>query len=34
MLVLQAIRPQLPAAIFFTTDLDALYLEQDNEDYP
>ena len=33
MLVLQAIRPQLPAAIFFTTDLDALYLEQDNENF-
>jgi hypothetical protein len=31
MLVLQAIRPQLPAAIFFTTDLDALYLQRDNE---
>jgi hypothetical protein len=31
--VLQAIRPQLPAAIFFTTDLDSLYLEQDNENF-
>jgi hypothetical protein len=33
MLVLQAIRPQLPASIFFTTDLDALYLERDNENF-
>ena len=33
MLVLQAIRPKLPAAIFFTTDLDALYLERDNESF-
>ncbi len=33
MLVLQAVRPQLPAAIFFTTDLDALYLEQNNENF-
>jgi len=30
LLVLQAVHPQLPAAIFFTTDLDALYLEKDN----
>jgi hypothetical protein len=28
MLVLQAVRPALPAAVFFTTDLDALYLER------
>ena len=28
MLVLQAVRPALPSAIFFTTDLDALYLER------
>ncbi|HZE13149.1 MAG TPA: hypothetical protein VE086_05285 [Chthoniobacterales bacterium] len=33
MLVLQAVRPQLPAAIFFTTDLDALYLEQENANF-
>jgi hypothetical protein len=33
MLVLQAIRPKLPAAIFFTTDLDALYLERDSESF-
>jgi len=33
MLVLQAIRPKLPAAIFFTTDLDALYLERGNESF-
>ncbi len=29
MLVLQAVRPELPSAIFFTTDLDALYLERE-----
>ena len=28
MLVLEAVRPELPAAVFFTTDLDALYLER------
>ena len=33
MLVLQAIRPKLPAAIFFTTDLDALYLERNSESF-
>ena len=33
MLVLQAVRPALPAAIFFTTDLDALYLERAMEPF-
>lgn len=33
MLVLQAIRPELPAAVFFTTDLDALYLERGNQTF-
>ncbi|HEV2840469.1 MAG TPA: hypothetical protein VGW39_04010 [Chthoniobacterales bacterium] len=33
MLVLQAIRPELPAAVFFTTDLDALYLERENQTF-
>lgn len=33
MLVLQAVRPELPAAIFFTTDLDALYLERENQPF-
>lgn len=33
MLVLQALQPVLPGAIFFTTDLDALYLERGNQDY-
>lgn len=33
MLVLQAIRPRLPGAIFFTTDLDALYLERQNQPF-
>lgn len=33
MLVLQALQPELPAAIFFTTDLDALYLERANQRY-
>ena len=28
--VLQALRPELPQAVFFTTDLDALYLHADN----
>jgi hypothetical protein len=28
MLVLQAVRPALPAAVFFTTDLDALYFDR------
>ena len=28
MLVLEAVRLELPAAVFFTTDLDALYLER------
>ncbi|HKP02026.1 MAG TPA: hypothetical protein VJU77_01575 [Chthoniobacterales bacterium] len=32
-LVLEALQPQLPAAIFFTTDLDALYLEHAHQDY-
>ncbi len=31
MLVLQAVRPELPGAIAFTTDLDALYLERKNQ---
>jgi hypothetical protein len=31
MLVLQATQPELPSAIFFTTDLDALYLEHGNQ---
>ncbi|MGH7938015.1 MAG: hypothetical protein ACREFG_05870, partial [Chthoniobacterales bacterium] len=33
MLVLEAVRPELPTAIFFTTDLDALYLERQYEDF-
>ncbi|HEX8679326.1 MAG TPA: hypothetical protein VF683_05180, partial [Chthoniobacterales bacterium] len=33
MLVLQAVRPALPAAIIFTTDLDALYLERDSQPF-
>jgi hypothetical protein len=33
MLVLQAVRPALPSAIFFTTDLDALYLERAMEPF-
>jgi hypothetical protein len=33
MLVLQAVRPELPSAIFFTTDLDALYLEREMQPY-
>ena len=33
MLVLQAVRPVLPAAVFFTTDLDALYLERSMEPF-
>lgn len=33
MLVLQAIRPELPAAVYFTTDLDALYLERENQTF-
>ena len=33
MLVLQALQPQVPSAIFFTTDLDALYLERANQPY-
>jgi len=33
MLVLQALQPELPGAIFFTTDLDALYLERANQRY-
>ena len=33
MLVLQALRARLPAAVFFTTDLDALYLERDNQPF-
>jgi hypothetical protein len=33
MLVLQAARPVLPAAVFFTTDLDALYLERTKEPF-
>jgi hypothetical protein len=31
MLVLQAIQPALPSAIFFTTDLDGLYLEEEHQ---
>ncbi|MET0253706.1 MAG: hypothetical protein ABW214_06710 [Terrimicrobiaceae bacterium] len=30
LIVLQALRPELPQAVFFTTDLDALYLHADN----
>jgi hypothetical protein len=33
MLVLQAVRPELPSAIFFTTDLDALYLEREMQPF-
>jgi hypothetical protein len=33
MLVLQAVRPALPSAVFFTTDLDALYLERDMQPF-
>ena len=33
MLVLQAVRPAFPSAIFFTTDLDALYLERAMEPF-
>ena len=33
MLVLQAVRPALPAAVFFTTDLDALYLEREMQPF-
>lgn len=33
MLVLQAIRPALPSAIFFTTDLDGLYLEEEHQQF-
>jgi hypothetical protein len=33
MLVLQAVRRALPSAIFFTTDLDALYLEQESQQF-
>lgn len=33
MLVLQAVRRARPSAIFFTTDLDALYLEQESEEF-
>jgi hypothetical protein len=33
MLVLQAVRPALPWAVFFTTDLDALYLEREMEPF-
>lgn len=29
MLVLQAVRPELPSAVFFTTDLDSLYFQRD-----
>ncbi len=32
LIVLQALRPELPQAVFFTTDLDALYLHADNTD--
>ena len=33
MLVLQAVRPRLSSAIFFTTDLDALYLEREMQPF-
>jgi hypothetical protein len=33
MLVLQAVRPALPSAVFFTTDLDALYLEREMQPF-
>jgi len=33
MLVLQAVRGARPSAIFFTTDLDSLYLEQESEQF-
>lgn len=33
MLVLQAVQPELPAAIIFTTDLDAIYLERENQPF-
>jgi len=33
MLVLQAVRPVLPDAVFFTTDLDALYLERTKKSF-
>jgi hypothetical protein len=33
MLVLQAVRPSLPSAVFFTTDLDALYLEREMQPF-
>jgi hypothetical protein len=32
LLVLQALRPELPQALFFTTDMDALYLHAGDED--
>jgi hypothetical protein len=33
MLVLQAVRPELSSALVFTTDLDALYLERENQPF-
>ena len=33
MVVLQAVRPALPSAVFFTTDLDALYLEREMQTF-
>lgn len=32
LLVLQALRPELPQTVFFTTDMDGLYLQADNEE--
>jgi hypothetical protein len=32
LLVLQALRPELPQTVFFTTEMDALYLHADNEE--
>lgn len=33
MLVLQAVRPELPSAVFFTTDLDSLYFQRDFQNF-